>query len=262
VNLAAGSAVYTGMFDTLLEARRPIPKWVAPTLAMAILLHACALSAAIVHGYWDVDRLPVPKGRVDLVIPAPNPPPPAGAKPRAPKPTDAARPAVHKAPDTTQPVKLSAQVPAPTGGADGGGTGNGLGQGNGIGDGTGECVGIACGPEIDSDPPPEIPKSTEPPIRNEPIDVVDRNFVSGERQIHPEDTTRTRMSRDGLTRTKVVVKMCLSGAGRVTSLEMIASSGYPEYDAKIRTKMRAWRYSPFKGDATICTPVTFHYNLR
>ena len=46
MNLAAGSAVYTGMFDTLLEARRPIPRWVAPTLATAILLHACALTYA------------------------------------------------------------------------------------------------------------------------------------------------------------------------------------------------------------------------
>jgi TonB family protein len=252
------------MFNNLLEARRPIPRWVAPTLAAAILLHACALSGAIVHGYWDVDKLPVPRGRVDLVVPAPSPPPPAGARPSAPRPTSGE--AVKRtAPETTQPIKLLDRKPAlPAAGDSGSGASSGLGSGQGIGDGTGECVGIACGPDTDSEPPPDTRTrdDDEPEIRNRTQDEVDRNFLSGERQIHPDDATRTKMSRDGLTSARIIVKMCLSAAGRVTSLDMLASSGYPEYDAKIKARMRAWRYSAFGGDQIVCAPVTFLYNLR
>ncbi len=250
------------MFDHILEQKKPLPGWLAPALAAAILFHVLGLSAAIVHGYWDVDMLPMPKSRVELVVPAPSPPPPAAAASRPQ--TTQNRPQLKPAPNVpTQPVRLITPPPTAGGGPAGEKLGLGLGTGAGTGLDGSDCVGITCGD--DPTPPPGSDgdgdgggKKTRDVAETE----INREFVSGERQIHPDDATRTKMSRDGLTSTRAVFKMCLSSQGRVISIDTLRSSGYPDYDARIRSVMRTWKYRPFSGDTILCAPITFQYNLR
>ncbi|HTM23435.1 MAG TPA: TonB family protein [Kofleriaceae bacterium] len=260
MNRPAAWAVHMGMFDHVLAERRPVPRWLAPVLAAAILFHVLVLAAAIIHSYWNVDRLPVPHGRLELLVPVPTPPPPAGRAASAPRSNLPAN-QVRVVSGSIQPVHIDQTRPQPSGGGGaGGGSSDGFGQGGGIGDGPGTCIGITCS-ETTSEPP-DI-KVVEPPtVRNEPIAVVDKHFLSGTRQIHPDESTQSKMGRDGTTSTRAVVKMCLGPDGHVDSLDLLQSSGYPDYDAKILATMRAWRYSEFGGQAIICSPVTFVYNVR
>ena len=58
-------------------------------------------------------------------------------------------------------------------------------------------------------------------------------------------------------------KLCLATTGSVSSVTMLKSSGFPDYDAKILREMRTvWRYQPYTVDAKavpVCTAVTFIY---
>jgi TonB family protein len=61
------------------------------------------------------------------------------------------------------------------------------------------------------------------------------------------------------------VKVCLDAGGRPSSLKTIKSSGYPDYDRKIRSEMNRWRYRPFQvgGEAVpVCSTVTFIYRIH
>lgn len=248
------------MFDHILEQKKSLPRWLAPALAAAILFHACGLSAAIVHGYWDVDALPLPKSRVELVVPAPSPPPPAAA---AQRPAGPQRPTTLRPPvGPTQPVRLLTPPPAAASGGGGASERPGLNLGTGLGLDNSDCVGITCGDDPSVPPGDDDDDDDTKKTRDIGETEVNRQFLSGERQIHPDDATRARMSRDGMTGTRVVVKMCLDSRGHVISVDTLRSSGYPDYDARIRSVMRTWRYRPFSGDTTVCAPITFQYNLR
>jgi TonB family protein len=57
-------------------------------------------------------------------------------------------------------------------------------------------------------------------------------------------------------------KICLDTQGNVRNVVLVKSSGFPEYDDKIRTQMNSWRYRPYtvNGSAVAaCTAVTFIY---
>jgi len=254
------------MFDAYVLARKKsMPRWVPPTVAAAILVHAAALSGVIVHGYWAIEALPMPKSSVEMVVPPPAPPPPAGRPavlPAAGPKQGKLRPPPR---DPTQPVRITAAEPTQGGGGSGDATAGG-GSGSGDGPGSGDCVGITCSddgpPVIPGSDPPDDGGDTDPPIVSQA--EIDRQFLSGQREIHPDAGTRARMDRDGVTLVRPVMKLCLDGGGRVASIDTIASSGYPEYDAKIRSIMRSWRYKPFKNGAhtTVCAPVTFIYTIR
>jgi TonB family protein len=56
--------------------------------------------------------------------------------------------------------------------------------------------------------------------------------------------------------------MCLTAGGVISGIRTISSSGFPAYDRKIRSKMRLWRYRPYRVNGKpvpICTVVTFVY---
>jgi TonB family protein len=88
--------------------------------------------------------------------------------------------------------------------------------------------------------------------------------TGGNAQIHPNDGTKTRMLRDGLTRTTGVVKVCISDTGQVARVNIMKSTKYPDYDAQLLAGVRSWTYRPYaaKGrNVRVCGVVTFVYGI-
>jgi protein TonB len=267
------------MFENFTAAKRKkLPRWLLALLLFSIGVHALVIGAMVLHGWWKVDKLGLPKEGVTIAVVSPPPPPPAARK-GVEKPSDSsARPDRVRRPvdETTQPVRLLSDEPVTLGGA-----GDQLGRPDGVVDGTedgtdGPCVGPGCStigiPESSGEPPCVGPSCDEctgddcdDTIDAVPDVVIEQRRIGGERRIYPPDTTKAAIVRDRLRRVVVTVKMCLSKGGTVQHLEVLRSSGYPEYDALIRSTMRTWKYSPFEvnGNAVpVCTSVTFIYNQR
>jgi TonB family protein len=60
------------------------------------------------------------------------------------------------------------------------------------------------------------------------------------------------------------VKLCVDAAGEPSSVTMLRSSGFLDYDAKLRAAVRTWRYRPFVVDGNarpVCTDVAFRYQV-
>jgi TonB family protein len=86
--------------------------------------------------------------------------------------------------------------------------------------------------------------------------------ISGEKQIIPDDVTKTAILDAGKTRLVIPIKLCITDAGDVKSVSILKSSGFADYDAKIQTTMAAWRYKPFEINgkpAPVCTAITLIY---
>jgi TonB family protein len=95
--------------------------------------------------------------------------------------------------------------------------------------------------------------------------IVEARRIRGEPQIVPPDVVKIVMVQRKRRQLVASVKLCLDVAGVPSSLTMLKSSGYRDYDRHIRETMQAWRYSPFTVDgapAPVCTAVTFVYSQR
>ncbi|HUH04383.1 MAG TPA: energy transducer TonB [Kofleriaceae bacterium] len=262
------------MFDNFTAARRKkLPRWLAALLLSSIAIHAAVIAAMVLHGWWQVDKLSLPRGGVTLAVTTPPPPPPAArkgaAKPTAPNPSQLRR-AVS---DTTQPVTLHDPQTLSLGDA-----GDQLGVADGITDGVPDGVaGTTCligckDTELSfEEPPPCVGpdcKCTGDDCDEVPIVpqvAIEERRTHGDPKIYPPDPTLIAIKRDGVSRVVTTVKMCLSAQGTVQQLEVLKSSGYPAYDALIRSTMRTWRYEPFQVNGEpvpVCTSITFIYNQR
>jgi protein TonB len=246
------------VFDNYVGAKlAKRSKWVSVFIFVSIALHAGAGGAFVVRSFWVIEKLEPPDTELSLATaPPPPPPPPAGSS----KPKTEVKKAVKKTKDTVQPDLTKKPEPEPDsvesdqegveGGVEGGVAGGVIGgvlggvEGGVLG-GVGEA------------PPPKPP--AEPKIV--PQQALQSSFVSGEREIQPPNDVATQISRSGKTSTGVV-KMCLTAGGAVNRLQVLRSTGYPSYDSRIKSKMRQWKYRPFKvnGKAVpVCTSVTFIY---
>jgi protein TonB len=240
-----------------VETRRQRPRMIA---AISVAVHAGFLLGLLVHGFWQVERLGMPKREISLAVAPPLPPPPPASPPSVVKPQPDRQ--VRVAPrDTTQPVKATVPDEEPViitedPGAFGveGGSPNGLSP---IGVITSQHV--LPGPRIEAPPPaPELPR---PPATVAPT-TIEAQRIAGQKLIQPDEGTKLQMARDSRQRVQAVVKMCLSAQGDVTSTRLGQSSGYAEYDALIMDTMQSWKYRPYLVDnqpAPVCTQVTFIY---
>lgn len=89
--------------------------------------------------------------------------------------------------------------------------------------------------------------------------------ISGEKLIVPDDVTKVEISRSGKTKLVTTYKICVDATGSVSALNMLKSSGFPDYDAKLLATMWTWRYRPYllEGVArAVCTSVTFIYQQK
>lgn len=92
--------------------------------------------------------------------------------------------------------------------------------------------------------------------------TLEEKRIAGEAHIWPDAATKQGMRLYDQKQVIAVFKLCVGTDGRVFSLNILKSSGYPEYDRKLRDNMRKWRYRPFviNGNATpVCTSQTFIY---
>jgi hypothetical protein len=86
--------------------------------------------------------------------------------------------------------------------------------------------------------------------------------ISGETQIVPDEPTRKAIAKAD-KRIIGSFKLCVDTKGIVSSVALLKSTGYRDYDAKLQFTMRSWRYRPTLAGGkpvAICGIVTFLYS--
>ena len=246
-----------GMFDHFKEAKqRKAPPWAGPVLGGAVIFHIVLFVSMWVKTIWDIEQLDRPKTTIDLAVapppPPPPPPPPGGAKPHDVQIT----PKKIKVRDIVQPVKIEKQEQkqeTETVGVEGGEEG-GV-EGGVVG---GDINGVMGAP-----PPPPPPPPPPAPPQNVPPTMLEGSRIAGEKQISPDDVTKTEIQRSGKDRVIGSFKLCLTVAGDINAVNMLKSTGFPAYDNKILSTIRGtWRYKPYNVNGKpvpVCTAVTFIY---
>jgi TonB family protein len=258
-----GDLMFDNFVGTKVEKRRQRTRTIA---FISVAVHAAALLGLLVRGFWQIERLGMPKREITLAVAAPLevPAPPAApsVKRTVPDPTkvrirpqDATQP-VNRPVDETLEVEIVTEEMGSNVGVVGGSSDSGS-RFPGIGDGR-----FLPNRLIEAPPPaPVAPK--QPPIVAPT--VVEAQRIAGQKLIQPDDGTKLEMARDGRPRVEARVKMCLSASGDVARTSLVHSSGYPGYDAIILATMQAWKYRPYlvNAEATaVCTQVTFIYSQR
>jgi protein TonB len=246
-----------GMFGNFTAAKhRKAPPWAGPVLAGAIALHVVLFTAMWVKTIWQLDQLDKPKSTIDLAVapppPPPPPPPPGGAKPHEQQIT----PKKIKVKDIVQPVKIEKQEATVV---------EDKGDPNGeVGGEEGGVAGGVVGGVVGAPPPPPPPPPPPAPPQNVPPTMLEGSRIAGEKNILPDDVTKTEIQRSGKEKLVGSFKLCLTVGGEIQQVTMLKSTGFPAYDSKIQTKIRGeWRYKPYNvnGKAVpVCTAVTFIYN--
>jgi periplasmic protein TonB len=253
-----GTRTVGPMFGNFEAAkRRKLPRWAAPLLSAMLLFHVVLFVTMWVKTIWDIEQLERPKNSFDLAIASPPPPPPPPPKGGV-KPKDVTiTPKKIKVKDIVQPVKIEKQeVAAPVE------TGDPNGVEGGVEDGVagGDLNGVVQAP-----PPPPPPPPPAPPQNVAPT-ALEASRVSGEKNIVPDDMTKTEISRSGKDKLVGTYKLCITADGNIKSVNQLKSTGFPAYDSKIQTTIRSeWRYRPFMVNgkaAEVCTAVTFIYSQK
>jgi protein TonB len=246
------------MFGHYQEAKhRKLPRWAAPLLTGAVIFHVALFLAMWIKTIWQLDQLDKPKSTIDLAVAPPPPPPPppkGGAKPHDVQIT----PKKIKVKDIVQPVKIEKQEVKEV---------EDKGDPNGEEGGVeGGVVGGVVGGDLNGvmgAPPPPPPPPPAPP-QNVPPTMLEGSRIAGDKNISPDDVTKTEIARSGKDRIIGSFKLCLTVQGTIASVKQLKSTGFPAYDNRILSTIQgSWRYKPYNvnGKAVpVCTAVTFIYN--
>ena len=239
------------MFQNYVEAKTEKRRgWMSIFIAISVAIHVVGIAAMLVRAFWVITPLDPPDTQIALAAPPPPPPPP----PPASETPDRIPDEVFREVDRTVQPDPEREIPEDVvteeefegiqGGIEGGVEG-------GV---TGGQVGGMLGGE----PPPPAPPS-------EPKEISDRELdarrVAGNRNILPSSRTQTRIQRDGRDAITAVIRMCLDPTGSVETLNVQRSSGYSDYDQRLLSEMRQWRYQ-LNEAVPVCTTVTFNYRQR
>jgi periplasmic protein TonB len=139
-------------------------------------------------------------------------------------------------------------------------------EGGEVGGVAGGVVGGDINGVLGAPPPPPPPPPPPAPPQNVPPTLLEGSRIAGEKQIVPDDVTKTEISRSGKEKLIGSFKLCLTVTGGIGNVTMLKSTGFPAYDNKILGKMRSeWRYKPYmvNGKAVpVCTAVTFIYTQK
>lgn len=163
--------------------------------------------------------------------------------------------------ETDKPVKALSD--GESGNGEGPSTGDGDGPGDPNGNKDGTCVLPPCGPVVPEAEPVKLPDP--PKVASVAPPMMAALRVRGETQIHPPRTVQTQMLREGNTRVVASIKVCIATSGDVSSVSMIGTTKYPEYDQEIVSTARRWQYRPYTvgGVPTAaCSAVSFVYSIR
>lgn len=257
---------------------------------LSLLAHAGLAITLFATGVWRIERLDADhKGLASLAVMLPPPAPEGGpnvttAPTLTPKVKKRVVKDVQPTPKVTTPQVAATTAPAGTGESEGPGTGTGSAGDTGIctencglgvpsaavcGNGSREA-GETCddgnttsGDGCSATCAAEAPKPVRPTIL--PPNVMSSIRLSGDTQVHPPDSTKTMMMRDGKDRTVGTLKVCVDAGGGVSSASMASSTKYAEYDARLVAAVRDWRYRPYLVDGhpvAVCGMVTFIYAIK
>ena len=109
----------------------------------------------------------------------------------------------------------------------------------------------------DKTPPPPAPPTNVPPT------LLEVNRISGTKAIVPDDVTKTEIQRSGKDKLVGSFKLCLDAGGKISTVSLLKSTGFPSYDATLKAGIRTWTYKPYQVNGTavpVCTAVTFIYS--
>jgi periplasmic protein TonB len=252
------------MFDNFVVAKtQKRRRWKSLLISISVAVHAVALVALLIRGFWVIEKLALPKREVTVAVappPPPPPPPPAPSKKVEIKPDKIKR---VKPMDSTQPVdkpiapdEVDVEIVEDVGiegGIEGGVSGGMIGGVVG-----GVLEGVPGG--VIDEPPPPPPEPEKPRVVAQV--AVEAQRISGEKSIQPDDNTKIQMQRDGRGQIEARYMMCLTKTGDIKSINQVKPSGYPEYDRRIQSKMGEWRYRPYVENGVpreVCTSITFIY---
>ena len=99
------------------------------------------------------------------------------------------------------------------------------------------------GPEL----PPTVVKGS----------VLEKHRLTGNPQIEPDPADLSQLGGKSATG---VVKLCVDTAGKVSTVQVLRSSGLPGYDAKIEREVKTWTFRPVMGEGQpvdVCTVMIF-----
>jgi protein TonB len=256
------NATPSHLFDNYHRAKHlKLPPWAGPLLAGSAIFVASLFVAMWIKVIWQIDQVDKPKISTNLAIAAPPPPPPpppkGSSKPQTPQQVVEHK---KKVTDIVQPVKIAKQEKqtivedkgdpnGEEGGVEGGQVGGVVG---------GDLNGVGNGPP--PPPPPPAPPANVPPT------MLEGSRIAGEKQIVPDDVTKTDIQRSGKEKIVTSYKLCITVTGDVSSVQMLKTSGYPSYDQRIqRTIKNEWKYRPYAVNGKVvpvCTAVTFMYSQK
>jgi TonB family protein len=107
-------------------------------------------------------------------------------------------------------------------------------------------------------PPPPVPQVVAPT-------VLEGHRVAGDKDIRPDDRTKAEIEKSGKHRVVGSFKMCITATGKVETVKMLKSTGFPAYDATLIAGIHGWRYRPYLVNGSpkpVCTAVTFVYSVN
>jgi len=89
--------------------------------------------------------------------------------------------------------------------------------------------------------------------------------IKGNKNILPDVFVKRLLENSGEPRVVTAVKLCVDTTGKVSRVTVLKASGYPAYDEKITTEIKAWEFKPLVVDgrpAAACTAVKFIYQMK
>jgi protein TonB len=251
------------MFDRVANGKARRNRWKVPMLCAGVLVHGALFAGMWAKGIWQINKVEgeAAENELTLTVPAPIPVPetPQGA----PKPPTIT--AKKAAKDPVQPTNTPEEKPVDVPGTDGPTPGIPT-----IGDLDGP---LAPPSEIPLPPIPQVvlprpppPMAKPPQQRNVAPKVLEQQRIAGNKMILPDDQTAQQIAHGNFNvNVKGVVRLCLGSDGVVRSANIVVSTEFPAYDAKLEREVRTWRYQPYRVDGVatpVCTNVTFLYRQR
>ncbi len=255
------------MFEHALETKQSRKPLFA---IVSLVVHLALGGLLLVLSLWEVHEIQRPSRGVAVANLIGLPPPSGGGEAKATPKRVERKPEKRIVRNSRQPSDVNSEKPATDSGSSGAGEGDGEGPGTGIGpDGPGTGgPGLGIGLDLCMDPdlcaPPPVPVAKPPQApKVVPAAVLGRlHRIAGEAQIGPPSSTRNAMSRKAQHELTAILLLCLDKGGAVNKQHLIRSSGYPEYDSKLLSGVRRWRYQPYRANGkpvAICTQLTFRY---
>jgi hypothetical protein len=96
-----------------------------------------------------------------------------------------------------------------------------------------------------------------------PPTLLEANRLRGDKDIEPDAPTKAQIAKSGKDRLIGSYKLCIDTQGAVATVTLLKSTGFSDYDAKLRREMQQWAYRPYviNGKATpVCSAATFIYS--